>query len=159
MHRWPPFYPCLDDDPSQWRHCPMRVQVMVGFLAFYSSHGNLRLGPTSFPPSRFSQVDNTSWPGGSTFNRVAFEGGRLGEKLSTARAVQRRARRGKTSSFNLEEETPTPCQVRVLRYFLQSGEQVLQERNVTIVLNSNSLIEYNFPWSSESWIPRRQRIV
>ena len=77
---------------------------MVGVLAFYSSHGNLRLGPTSFPPSRFPKVDCRSWQGGSTFGRAAFEGGRPGEKLSTARALQWGARRGKASCFNLDEE-------------------------------------------------------
>ena len=50
------------------------------------------------------------------------------------------------------------CKVLVLRYFLKSGPE-LQEKNATIVLSPNSLIEYNFAWSSQSWLPQRQKIV
>jgi len=50
-------------------------------------------------------------------------------------------------------------EVRVLRYFVQLTPETRQERNVEVVVNLGRMIEHNYSWSEDSWLPRRQRIV
>ena len=52
-----------------------------------------------------------------------------------------------------------PDEVRVLRYFVQVSPDRRQERNVQVLVNLGRVIEHNYSWSEESWLPRRQRIV
>ena len=53
-------------------------------------------------------------------------------------------------------------EVRILRYYVQQeggpGE-TRQERNVgALVVSPGHIVEHNYSWSEESWLPRRQRI-
>jgi len=50
-------------------------------------------------------------------------------------------------------------EVRVLRYFVQLTPDTRQERNIEVVVNLGRMIEHNYSWSEESWLPRRQRVV
>ena len=52
-----------------------------------------------------------------------------------------------------------PDEIRVLRYFVQVSPDRRQERTVQVLVNLGRVIEHNYSWSEESWLPRRQRIV
>ena len=51
-------------------------------------------------------------------------------------------------------------EVRILRYYVQLGSNdTRQERNVgALVVSPGHIVEHNYSWSEESWLPRRQRI-
>ena len=52
-------------------------------------------------------------------------------------------------------------EVRILRYYVQleGPEETRQERNVgALVVSPGHIVEHNYSWSEESWLPRRQRI-
>ena len=51
-------------------------------------------------------------------------------------------------------------EVRILRYYVQLGSNdTRQERNVgALVISPGHIVEHNYSWSEESWLPRRQRI-
>ena len=54
-------------------------------------------------------------------------------------------------------------EVRILRYYVQQEggpeETERQERNVgALVVSPGHIVEHNYSWSEESWLPRRQRI-
>ena len=50
-------------------------------------------------------------------------------------------------------------EVQILRYYVQLDPDTRQERNVgALVVSPGHIVEHNYSWSEESWLPRRQRI-
>ena len=60
-----------------------------------------------------------------------------------------------------QQEGPCPevqDEVRILRYFVQLGPDEKKERHVGAKVSPGHVVEHNYSWSEESWLPRRQRI-
>ena len=50
-------------------------------------------------------------------------------------------------------------EVQILRYYVQLDPETRQEKNVgALVVSPGHIVEHNYSWSEESWLPRRQRI-
>ena len=63
------------------------------------------------------------------------------------------------SKYHQEGRCPeVKDEVRILRYFLQVGPDERKERNVGALVSPGHIIEHQYSWSDESWLPRRQRI-